>query len=290
MSTIFPMGLNTMSGQDPFSRTVSPIGHRFRMGGNGLTISMGMGMDVDQDIDVGMGMGMNGDINMDNHRDPQMLNSGDITMAPSLSVVDFAYQNTNPNPHSNHVNTFHSAPTSPRGTRMDLEVNQDRAASAEPPTSSCFDTIPTPAHALAGEANPFLLGHDQDHVQYPDQDSMMGRTRKSSLFTLLHSRPNTPTAFIPNPIIQQAPQEGPGGTESQTLFNGPHEDHDLPFNGQNHDSGRRMSFWNPMSMSMSLGMGANMPNAGGVGRLSLSKGSEGLGLGLGLEHTHEHVN
>jgi hypothetical protein len=293
MSSIFPMGLNTMSGQDPFSRTVSPIGHRFKIGhgGSGLTNSMGMGMDVDQDIGIGIGMGsgMNGDINMENDRDPQMLNSGDVTMAPTLSVVDFAYHN----PNANNLNTFHSAPTSPRGTRMDLEVNQDRdrdrAASAEPPSSSFFGPALILASASGIQANPFLLDqtHTQNQAQDQDHDMIMGKSRKSSLLTLLHSRPNTPisTPFIPNPIIQQAPQGGSSGNESPTLFNGPNEpDHDpLPFINDG-TGGRRISFWN----SMSMGMG--MPNAGGVGRLSLSKGSEGLGLGLGLEHTHGHVN
>lgn len=291
MSSFFPLGLNTTSGEDPFSRTVSPIGHRFKLGGSGLSNPVGAGMDVDQDQDMSLGVGGNmgtsigigGDININN----QGVKDGDINinMAPNLSVVDFAYH------HNPDIETFHSAPTSPRGTRMEIELHPvNRASSAEPSTSlfpfqvNPFQT-PTITHFQANQ--PQLQPNHQVQVQD------MGRPRKSSLFTLLHSRPVTPTSFNPNSnpnsFVHQIPARG-SGNESPTLFNGPNEmdhDHDPPFNsggnavgGGGGGGGRRMSFWN----SMSFGMGMSMPNAGGVGRLSLSKGSEGLGLGLGLEH------
>jgi len=303
MSSIFPMGLNTTSGQDPFSRTVSPIGLRFKLGGSGLSNRVGHGMDVDQDHDMSLGMsgnmgtsmGTGGDINMNHQGD---MGHGDINMAPNLSVVDFAYR------HNPDIETFHSAPTSPRGTRMEIELDHvNRASSAEPSTS-----------LFPSQVNPFLtptnttaltnLNANQPHAQLQSQMQELGRPRKSSLFTLLHSRPVTPTSFNPNsnsnsnafpqqsPGPGQGPNQGLHGNESPTLFNGPNEiDHenDPLFNSGGNavgggGGGRRMSFWN--SMSLGMGTGMSMPNAGGVGRLSLSKGSEGLGLGLGLEHVN----
>ena len=301
MSSIFPMGLNTTSGQDPFSRTVSPIGHRFKLGGSALSNPIGAGMDVDQDQDIGGNMGTSMGIGGDNNINNQGVGDGDINinMAPNLSVVDFAYH------HNPDIETFHSAPTLPRGTKMEMELDHvNRASSAEPSTSLFpFQVNPfqIPPNTTSTSATNFHA--NQSHAQLQSQIQDMGRPRKSSLFTLLHSRPVTPTSFNPNPNSSshsfpqqppgpgQGPKQGPHGNESPTLFNGPNEmdhdhDHDneAPFNsgGDGGGGGRRMSFWN----SMSFGMGMSMPNAGGVGRLSLSKGSEGLGLGLGLEHVN----
>jgi hypothetical protein len=284
MSSIFPISLHTLSGQDPFSRTVSPIGYKFSLPlpnsnmSNTTTATTGIGMDIDQpttmtqDVDM---EGINNDYSMDS-----------IT-PPEVNVVDFAYraQVTQDQDQGNHNQgnqgmVYHSAPTSPRGTRMDTDMNMNRnmdigrSSSAEPSTS-------------VTQMNSFSIQDPDQNVPMPTGMGMgMGMgggmitpipmpilgDRKPSLFTLMNSRPNTPSlALLQVPHHNQDQQ----GQESPTLFDG------LPLmsnhsysidNAGDRDRDRRMSLF------------GSMPNAGGVGRLSLSKGSEGIGLGLGLEH------
>ena len=250
MSSIFPISLDTLSGQDPFSRTVSPIGYKFSLPLPSNLSTTTTGMDIDQnppmtqDVDT---EGINNDYSMSS-----------IT-PPEVEVVDFAYSNP-VDQHQGDRNqgqgmVYHSAPTSPRGTRMDTVMNTGRAVSAEPP------------HTIS-PSNP-ILGQKQDlsmsmGMITPIPMPILG-DRKPSLFTLMNSSDN----------ITQAQAQSSGSQDSPTLFDGlpslSHH-HNHPFD--NNERERRMSCFGSMPI----------PNAGGVGRLSLSKGSEGIGLGLGLEH------
>jgi hypothetical protein len=225
-------------------------------------------MDIDQnpttqDVDM---EGVNNDYSMST--------SMSIT-PPEINVVDFAYSNP-VNQDQAQVNqgegmVYHSAPTSPRGTRMDTEMsmNTGRALSAEPSTSIT-------------QMNPLYIHDPNQNVPMPTGMGMGVGTitpipmpilgdRKPSLFTLMNSRPNTPSLTLHEQShFTQRSQDSP------TLFDGlpPISTHH-PF--ENIDRERRMSLFGSMQLS-------SLPNAGGVGRLSLSKGSEGIGLGLGLEH------
>lgn len=289
MSSIFPISLHTLSGQDPFSRTVSPIGYKFSLPlpnsnlSTSTTATTGIRMDIDQYQPSGDDMeGINNDYSMSS-----------IT-PPEINVVDFAYsnpanqdtRNQNQDQGQGQGIVYHSAPTSPRGTRMDTDMNMNtnmdigRSSSAEPSTSIT-------------QMNPFPIHNPNQNVPLPMGTGMgMGGgmitpipipilgDRKTSLLTLMNSRPNTPSLTLPqqphlHPFGHVNPQQGVQGQESPTLFDGlpPMSTHH-PFD--NTDRERRMSHFGSIQMSL--------PNAGGVGRLSLSKGSEGIGLGLGLEH------
>ena len=254
MSSIFPISLHTLSGQDPFSRTVSPIGYKFSLPLPSNLSNTTTGMDIDQnplltqDVDT---EGINNDYSMSS-----------IT-PPEVNVVDFAYL---PQAHQHQDQeqgqgmVYHSAPTSPRGTRMDTDMNMGRAVSAEPP------------HTIS-LSNP-ILGQKQDlsmsmGMMTPIPMPILG-DRKPSLFTLMNSSNQITQARAQVPHLNSA-----GGQESPTLFDGlppPSNHHHHSFD--NTERERRMSYFGSMPI----------PNAGGVGRLSLSKGSEGIGLGLGLEH------
>jgi hypothetical protein len=288
MSSIFPISLHTLSGQDPFSRTVSPIGYKFSLPlpnsnlQTSTTAAAGIGMDIDQDPP-------NRDVDMEGINNDYSTSS--IT-PPEINVVDFAYSNpANQDPGNQNQDqgqgqgmVYHSAPTSPRGTRMDTDMNMNtnmdigRSSSAEPSTSIT-------------QMNPFPIHDPSQNVLMPTGTGMgMGGgiitpipmpilgDRKPSLFTLMNSRPNTPSLTLPqqahlHPFSHVTPHQGI--QDSPTLFDGlpPMSTHH-PF--ENTDRERRMSHFGSIQMSL--------PNAGGVGRLSLSKGSEGIGLGLGLEH------
>jgi hypothetical protein len=241
------------------------------------TATTGIGMDIDQPTTV------TGDVNMEGINNDYSMDS--IT-PPEINVVDFAYsnpanqdtRNQNQDQGQGQGIVYHSAPTSPRGTRMDTDINMNtnmdigRSSSAEPSTSIT-------------QMNSFSIQDPNQNVPIPTGTGMgMGGgmitpipipilgDRKPSLLTLMNSRPNTPSLTLPQvPHYNQDQQ----GQESPTLFDG------LPLmsnhsysidNAGDRDRERRMSYFGPM------------PNAGGVGRLSLSKGSEGIGLGLGLEH------
>jgi len=233
-------------------------------------------MDIDQNPQTTMVT--NGDVDMEGINNDYSMSS---VTPPEINVVDFAYSNpVNQNQDREHQDhnqlqgmMYHSAPTSPRGTRMDTDINMNtgRASSAEPSTSFT-------------QMNPFPIQDPNHNVPMPTGMGMsMGvgtitpismlilGDRKPSLFTLMNSRPNTPSLSLP-----QVPQynQDQQGQSSPTLFDG------LPLmsnhsysvdNAGDRDNERRMSLF------------GSMPNAGGVGRLSLSKGSEGIGLGLGLE-------
>lgn len=280
MSSIFPISLHTLSGQDPFSRTVSPIGYKFSLPvsnlSNTTTATAGIGMDIDQPTT------MTQDVDMEGINNDYSMSS--IT-PPEVNVVDFAYraQVTQDQDQGNHNQgnqgmVYHSAPTSPRGTRMDTDMNMNRnmdigrSSSAEPSTSitqmNAFSNqdpnqnVPMPTGMGTGGGGGMIT---------PIPMPILG-DRKPSLFTLMNSRPNTPSLTFPQVPHHNQDQQG---QESPTLFDG------LPLmsnhsysidNAGDRDRERRMSLF------------GSMPNAGGVGRLSLSKGSEGIGLGLGLEH------
>jgi hypothetical protein len=256
-------------------------------------------------MDVDMEMGVPGSSEPNPGMESITVNEGvggntDYTMSDpppgrGLSIIDFAY--TNPNDNITNNPHFHSAPTSPRGTRtIDTDTgppNLNRSSSAEPSTSFLHNLEISPDP----EPKPDLE---------MDMDMGMGMgmewiDRKPSIYTLINSQPASP--FISHPHTQthlnalNAPGtfslgldldqsgSGSGGTESPTLF-GETNVHELadsvpiPNGDQEMGRGRRMSF---MRSSLSLGMNMSIPSAGGVGRLSLG-GSEGLGLGLGLEH------
>jgi hypothetical protein len=246
------------------------------------TATTGIGMDIDQPTTV------TGDVDMEGINNDYSMSS--IT-PPEVNVVDFAYraQVTQDQDQGNHNQgnqgmVYHSAPTSPRGTRMDTDMNMNtnmdigRSSSAEPSTSIT-------------QMNPFPIHDPSQNVLMPTGTGMgMGGgiitpipmpilgDRKPSLFTLMNSRPNTPSLTLPqqahlHPFSHVTPHQGI--QDSPTLFDGlpPMSTHH-PF--ENTDRERRMSHFGSIQMSL--------PNAGGVGRLSLSKGSEGIGLGLGLEH------
>lgn len=261
MSSIFPISLHTFAGQDPFSRTVSPIGYRFSLPLPSTDIPNITGMDIDRlpsTTDVEM-EGINNDYSMSSDTPPE------------INVVDFAYfdpmnqdrtqRDQNQVQGDGQGMVYHSAPTSPRGTRLDPDMGVGRASSAEPSTSF------TPL-------NPFL-NQDHNHSGSPGMGLGMGGMgmmtpipiptlgdRKPSLLTLM----NTPLAQPTQTSFQESP----------TLFDGlpPISSH---YQLESTDRERRLSYFGSVQMS-------SLPNAGGVGRLSLSKGSEGLGLGLGLEH------
>jgi len=284
MSSFFPISLNTQSGQDPFSRTVSPIGHRSAIpapasGLSNITTAAGPGNDMNVDMDTAM-------------NDHTMSISSSIT--PPVNIVDFAYHNLNSEQHA-QVQVYHSAPTSPRGTRLDTghDMLLGRASSAEPPISSTFFSFPSDQYQSTRQSTSGLVtGMNPDtsrplamSVTQNQIDHNLNSKPSLSLLTLINSRPHTPLTHSNHPQAQA----DRGGQESPTLFNG-----DGIGNTQdlNHEHGlfdvtRRMSFVG--SKSMSMGMGMSVPNAGGVGRLSLSKGSEGLGLGLGLEMELDHA-
>lgn len=281
MSSIFPISLHTLSGQDPFSRTVSPIGYKFSLPvsnlSNTTTAAAGIGMDIDQSTTV------TGDVDMEGINNDYSMDS--IT-PPEINVVDFAYSNpANQDPGNQNQDqgqgqgmVYHSAPTSPRGTRMDTDMNMNtnmdigRSSSAEPSTS-------------VTQMNSFSIQDPDQNVPLPMGTGMgtgVGMItpipipilgdRKPSLLTLMNSRPNTPSlALLQVPHHNQDQQ----GQESPTLFDGlplmSNHGYSIDHAGDR-DRERRMSLF------------GSMPNAGGVGRLSLSKGSEGIGLGLGLEH------
>lgn len=266
MSSIFPVSLHTFAGQDPFSRTVSPIGYKFSLPLPSSDVQNTTGMDIDQEpTTTGVEMdGINNDYSMSS-----------IT-PPEINVVDFAYstpvnqdrdQGTQSQVQGDGQGmVYHSAPTSPRGTRMDTEMDLGasigRASSAEPSTS--FTPLnPFQNQHLNQTRSPGMgLGMGGMGMMTPIPLPTLG-DRKPSLLTLM----NTPLA---------QPIHGAHGQESPTLFDGPppiSNHHQL----DNTDKERKTSYFGSMQMS-------SLPNAGGVGRLSLSKGSEGLGLGLGLEH------
>jgi hypothetical protein len=274
MSSIFPISLHTFSGQDPFSRTVSPIGYKFSLPlsnsnlSSSTTATAAIGMDIDQDQPSGDVMeGINNDYSMSS-----------IT-PPEINVVDFAYSNpgklnqTQGNQGAGMV--YHSAPTSPRGTRMDTDMNMavGRASSAEPPSSSTFVSLAqsgdTSMNVLPNQNQPTGMGVGVGMIT-PIPMPILG-DREPSLFALM----NTSTTPLSQPT--QTSFQGPHGQDSPTLFDGlppmsNHHPFDIPGERE-----RRMSLFGSMQLS-------SLPNAGGVGRLSLSKGSEGIGLGLGLEH------
>ena len=85
MSSFFPISLNTQSGQDQFSRAVSPIGHKAALpapvsGLSNITSVIGpiQGSDMDVDMDADM-------------NDHTMSISSSTT--PPVNIVDFAYHN-----------------------------------------------------------------------------------------------------------------------------------------------------------------------------------------------------
>jgi len=258
MSSIFPISLHTFAGQDPFSRTVSPIGYKFSSAHPNSNMQNTTEMDIDRvpsTTDVEM-EGINNDYSM----------SPDTP--PEINVVDFAYSNPmNQDRNQGNKNQvqrdgqgmiYHSAPTSPRGTSMDTEmgVGIGRASSAESSTS--FTPLsPFPNQDQNQTGSPGMGGGMMTPIPIPTLGD-----RKPSLLTLM----NTPLAQSTQTSFQESP----------TLFDGPPP---MSYHHQldNTDRERRMSYFGSMQMS-------SLPSAGGVGRLSLSKGSEGLGLGLGLEH------
>jgi hypothetical protein len=288
MSSIFPISLHTLSGQDPFSRTVSPIGYKFSLPvsnlSNTTTATAGIGMDIDQPTTV------TGDVDMEGINNDYSMSS--IT-PPEINVVDFAYSNSVTQIQGDQERgqgqgqgqgmVYHSAPTSPRGTRMDTDINMGmgRASSAEPASSSTFLSL-----AQSGDPSQSLFPNQNQPTRTgmitPIPMPILG-DRKPSLLTLMNSRPNTPSLTLPQqahlqPLSDISPQQGTQGQESPTLFDGlPPISNHHPFDSTDMERERRMSYFGSMQLS-------SVPNAGGVGRLSLSKGSEGIGLGLGLEH------
>jgi len=289
MSSFFPISLNTQSGQDPFSRAVSPIGHKAALpapvsGLSTITIAAGPGNDMDLDMDTAM-------------KDHTMSISSSIT--PPVNIVDFAYHNLGGEQQA-QVQVYHSAPTSPRGTRLDTghDILLGRASSAEPPISSTFHSFPSDQSQSNRQNIPDLGMNPETYrpgglsVIQNQIDHNLNPKSSLSLLTLINSRPHTPLTHFKH---SQA-QADRGGIESPTLFNGDGVGNTQDLNQELVlDGSRRMSFFEsiskPMSMGMGMGMGMGMsvPNAGGVGRLSLSKGSEGLGLGLGLEMELDHA-
>ena len=140
-------------------------------------------MDIDQNPPLTQDVDMEG-INND-------YSMSSIT-PPEVNVVDFAYSNpVNQDQNQEqgdqnqvHGMVYHSAPTSPRGTRMDTDMNTGRAVSAEPP------------HTIS-PSNP-ILGQKQDlsmsmGMITPIPMPILG-DRKPSLFTLMNSSNHTTQA------------------------------------------------------------------------------------------------
>jgi hypothetical protein len=278
MSSIFPISLHTLSGQDPFSRTVSPIGYKFTLPlpNSNLSTTTTTGMDIDQPTT------MTQDVDMEGINNDYSMSS--IT-PPEINVVDFAYSNPETQNQA-QVNqgegmVYHSAPTSPRGTRMDTEMNMNmgRAVSAEPPHT--LFTRDATMNMNQNQNVPMDMGIGLGvGMITPIPIPILG-DRKPSLLTLMNSRPNSPSLTLPqqahvHPFNHISPHQGI--QDSPTLFDGlPQIANHHPFDDTDRERERRMSHFGSMQLS-------SVPNAGGVGRLSLSKGSEGIGLGLGLEH------
>jgi len=219
------------------------------------------------------------------------------SITPPVNIVDFAYHNLGGEQQA-QVQVYHSAPTSPRGTRIDIgpDLPLGRAASAEPPISSTFHSFPSDQSQSNRQNIPDLGINPETYrpaglsVTQNQIDHNLKSKPSLSLFTLINSRPHTPLTHLKHPQAQIHQ----GGLESPTLFNGDGRGNTQDLNQELVlDGSRRMSFFEsiskPMSMGIGLGMGMSVPNAGGVGRLSLSKGSEGLGLGLGLEMELDHA-
>jgi hypothetical protein len=237
-------------------------------------------MDIDQNPETSMAT--TGDVDMEGINNDYSMSS--IT-PPEINVVDFAYHaqvtqdhiQDQGNQNQNQGMVYHSAPTSPRGTRMDTEMNMGmgRAPSAEPAQTN-FPSAAVPLPVLSQEQD-LSMGMGMGAVT-PIPMPILG-DRKPSLFTLMNSLPNTPSLDLPQQAQAYVPQVNlpQGEKESPTLFDGlPPISNHHPFENTDRERERRMSLFGSIQMSL--------PNAGGVGRLSLSKGSEGIGLGLGLEH------
>jgi len=199
------------------------------------------GMDIDQnpstrDVDM---EGINNDYSMSS-----------IT-PPEINVVDFAYSDPINQGNRGQVQgneqgmVYHSAPTSPRGTRLDTGMVVGRSSSAEPSIS--FTPLnPFPNHHSNQNGSPGMgLGIGGMGMITPMPVPTLG-DRKPSLLTLMNTPLTQPTqtSFL----------------ESPTLFDGllPSSNH---HSFDNTDGERRMSYFGSMQMS-------SLPTAGGVGRLS----------------------
>jgi len=239
---------------------------------------------MDNDQNPSTTMVTNGDVDMDGINNDYSMSS---VTPPEINVVDFAYQaqvtqdQDQGNQNQNQGMVYHSAPTSPRGTRMDTDMNMGmgRASSAEPPHTSFMRDATMNMEQTQNVLMDMGMGMGVEMIT-PIPMLIIG-DRKPSLFALMNSRPNTPSLILPqqahlNPLNHIVPHQGTQVQESPTLFDGlPPISNHHPFDNSG-ERERRMSVFGSMQMSL--------PNAGGVGRLSLSKGSEGIGLGLGLEH------
>lgn len=266
LSTTFPLGLNTMSGQDPFSRAVSPIGS-----GHGHIKKSKSSRNANADTNAN---GAN--------VDPSLSGSG--RQGNGITAVDYAYR---PTPTYQYV---HSAPTSPTpsargppgiGNHVNTFGQNQTAASFFPPP-------PPPQAQISSRHLPLTL------LSASGENIRLDKIRRPSLHTLMiHSRPSSPvqaTGPVPSPFqalsmsisnpTTDTDHQMDLGVESPTLFNGTGlMDIDDP------ESNHRLFIPNELS-APSQGHEGGRDNEGGVGKLRLSIGSEGLGLGLGLELGH----
>lgn len=162
----FPVSLNGQSGQDPFSRAVSPIGHKF-------SVDMGYLKQVDAG-----GMGMEGIREEEDPPPPLSQGAGQV-----VNVVDFAFNRGHPHPppSGGQGQGDYSLPGSPKSMSVDA-----MGPFGGPDRRPSFRTLLAHGHGPGDESPTLFDGpppdhdHDHDHEMSFFPDSGTDATRRMS--------------------------------------------------------------------------------------------------------------